>query len=173
MTDVTSRKPSHEPPAEPGVATGVATELLMAGSELAQLLERMVRSRSDLSLHQFNVLRTIAARAPAATYASDLTRVLGMSSAHATAVLQQLQAQELIERSASEADRRRRVIRLTTGGDEALSAALPALDHVERGLEGALGATAGSAAVQGELRAIRLALRQALAIEDWENCVGP
>lgn len=170
---MSSRNPSDEPPAERGVAAGVATELLMAGSELSQVLERMVRSRSDLSLHQFNVLRTIAARAPAATHATDLTRVLGMSSAHATAVLQQLEAQELIERSASEADRRRRVIRLTPGGDDALAAALPALDHVERGLEGALGVGAGTAAVQSELRAIRLALRQALAVEDWENCVGP
>lgn len=172
MTGLNARNPSDEPPAERAASTGVATELLMAGSELAQLLERMVRSRSDLSLHQFNVLRTIGARAPAATYASDLTRVLGMSSAHATTVLQQLEAQELVERSASEADRRRRVIRLTSGGEEALAAALPALDHVERGLESAL-AGAGSAAVQGELRAMRLALRQALAVEDWENCVGP
>jgi hypothetical protein len=58
---------------------GTATELLMAGADLWQVLERMVRRRADLSLNQFNVLRVLSGREPDSAHASDLTRTLGMS----------------------------------------------------------------------------------------------
>jgi len=152
---------------------GVATELLLAGAELSQLHERMLRSRSGLSLHQFNVLRTLESRQPDATHATDLTRTLGMSSAHATAVLQQLEGRGLVERSVSGADRRRRVVVTTAAGRSALASAWPALERVERGVEEALPRGAGPDDFQTELRTVRLALRQGLALQDWEDCVGP
>lgn len=144
----------------------------MAGAELWQVLERTVRRRSGLNLHQFNVLRVIQAREPSPTHATDLTRALSISSAHATTVLQQLEQRGLVERSESITDRRRRVIRVTGDGAEALAEALPALAELERGVTAALGAEGSGERVRSDLRAIRLALRHALVAEDWD-CVGP
>jgi hypothetical protein len=83
------RGPGKSPAGSPGGdgTPGTATELLMAGADLWQVLERMVRRRADLSLNQFNVLRVLSGREPDSAHASDLTRTLGMSSAHATTVL--------------------------------------------------------------------------------------
>jgi DNA-binding MarR family transcriptional regulator len=168
------RGPGKSPAGSPGGdgTPGTATELLMAGADLWQVLERMVRRRADLSLNQFNVLRVLSGREPDSAHASDLTRTLSMSSAHATTVLQQLEQRGLIERRESPNDRRRRVVRLTAEGTAALDQARPALALLEGCVVGALGSEVDQATIRADLRRIRLALRHALATEDWD-CVGP
>jgi len=166
------RKLSTEPSFQ-DARRGTAMELLMAGAELSQVLERTVRRRSGLSLHQFNVLRVLEAREPDSTFATDLTRALGMSSAHATTVLQQLEDRNLVQRHENPDDRRRRLVRVTDDGKGALERALPALEQLEQGVTSALGTDDESAELKAELRSIRIALRQALAAEDWEDCAGP
>ncbi len=146
-------------------------ELLLAGSDLGHLLERQLRRRADLSLAQFNALRVLKGREPEAAQASDLTRGLRVSSGHATNILQQLEGRGLVERAESATDRRRRPVRLTAAGDTTLAAALPALMQLEERLVGTLG-PAEASALWGELRAVRMALREALAIDDLD-CVGP
>jgi DNA-binding MarR family transcriptional regulator len=132
----------------------------------------MVRRRADLSLVQFNALRVLGGREPEAAQPSDLTRALRMSSAHATTVLHQLEQRGLVERSESAGDRRRRLARMTPAGRSALAAAVPATVLLEERLAATLGSAEASAALFAELRQVRLALREALAAEDWD-CVGP
>lgn len=146
-------------------------ELLLAGSDLGHLLERLLRRRADLTLAQFNALRVLKARQPDAAQASDLTRGLRVSSAHATTILQQLETRDLIERAESATDRRRRPVRLTVAGEAALATALPVLVQLEERLVGTLG-PAEASALWGELRAVRMALREALVTDDLD-CVGP
>jgi DNA-binding MarR family transcriptional regulator len=153
-------------------APGAVAELLVAGTELAQVLERLIRRRAGISLVQFNALRVLGAREPEAAQPSDLTRVLRMSSAHATTVLQQLEQRGLAERSASPSDRRRRLVRLTSAGRAALDEALPALALLEDRLLAALGSAEASAELWGQLRRVRLVMREALAADDLD-CVGP
>ena len=144
----------------------------MAGSELSRVLERMVRRRADLNLAQFNALRVVASREPDLAQPSDLIRVLGMSSAHATSVVHQLAERGLLERAERRGDQRRRLMRLTPGGRSALDAALPALAQLDERLSAVLGSPDASAALWGRLREVRLAVREALAADDLD-CVGP
>lgn len=163
----------NHPAGAPGRdGAGTTTELLMAGGELSRVLDRIVRRRADLNLAQFNALRVVASREPDPAQPSDLTRILRMSSAHATAVVHQLQERGLVERATSPGDQRLRLIRLTAGGRRALDAALPALAQLDERLSAALGSRDESAALRGRLRAVRLALREALAADDLD-CVGP
>jgi DNA-binding MarR family transcriptional regulator len=154
-------------PARPGTVA----ELLLAGNDLGHLLERMVRRQADLSLVQFNALRVLKGREPAPAQASDLTRSLRVSSAHATTLLQQLQVRGLIERAESSADRRRRPVRLTAAGESVLASAMPALVDLEERLATALG-EAQVSGLWNDLRAVRLAVREALAADDLD-CIGP
>ena len=158
------------PPGRPARPSTVA-ELLLAGNDLGHLLERMVRRQADLSLVQFNALRVVKGREPAPAQASDLTRTLHVSSAHATTLLQQLELRGLIERAESGADRRRRPVRLTEGGESALASAMPALLDLEERLATSLGEPQVSA-LWSDLRNVRLAVREALATDDLD-CVGP
>lgn len=145
-------------------------ELLLAASDLGQLLERLVRRRADLTLAQFNALRVIAGREPDHAQASDLTRALHLSSAHATTLLQQLESRDLIAREESATDRRRRPVRLTEAGRAALTAAMPALAQLEVRVGALLGDDRGG--LWRDLRAIRLSAREAIATDDVD-CVGP
>jgi DNA-binding MarR family transcriptional regulator len=144
----------------------------MAGSELSRVLERMVRRRAELGLAQFNALRVVASREPGPAQPSDLTRVLGMSSAHATSVLHRLEERGLLERAEGPGDQRRRLMRLTPSGRSALEAALPALAQLDERLAAVLGSPEASDALWGRLRQVRLAVREALAADDLD-CVGP
>jgi DNA-binding MarR family transcriptional regulator len=168
LDDNRSPMAPERPPAPPGAAA----ELLMAGAEISQVLERMVRRRADLSLAQFNALRVLGTREPQAAQPSDLTRSLRVSSAHATTVLQQLERRGLVESSSSPTDRRRRLVRLTPAGRSALDESLAALSLLEERLVAAAGSQEAAAAVWAELRRIRVALREALVVDDWD-CVGP
>lgn len=172
-TNLPRNQSSSDHHSDQDAGPGVAMELFMAGAELSQVLERTVRRRSGLNLHQFNVLRAITARDPDPTYATDLTRALSISAAHATTVLQQLEQRGLVDRTESPVDRRRRVIRLTRPGEEVLAAALPALAELEHGVAAALGTDSEASDLRADLRSIRLALRHVLVAEDWEDCVGP
>ena len=155
-----------------GASSGsTVAELLLAGTELGHLLERLVRRRADLSLVQFNALRVLKGREPDAAQPSDLTRGLRVSSAHATTILQQLEARGLVARAESATDRRRRPVRLSDAGRSALAAAVPALVQLEERLGAALGDDRASELWSG-LRAVRMAVREALATDDLD-CVGP
>ena len=151
---------------------GTTMELLMAGGEVSRALDRMVRRRAELNLAQFNALRVLASREPDPAQPSDLTRILRMSSAPATAVVHQLAERGLVERAPSPGDQRLRLIRLTTRGHRALDAAMPALAQLDERLCTALGSQDASAALWGRLREVRLALREALAADDLDR-VGP
>jgi len=146
-------------------------ELLLAGNDLGYLLERMVRRQADLSLVQFNALRVVKGRQPAPTQASELTRSLRVSSAHATTLLQQLEGRGLIERAESGFDKRRRPVRLTPAGESVLGSAMPALADLEGRLAATLGATR-TTGLWDDLRAVRLAVREALAMDDVD-CIVP
>lgn len=158
-------------PAEVTPTPGVVAELMLAGVDLGDLLERLVRRHADLSLAQFNAMRVVKGREPAAAQASDLTRVLRMSSAHATTVLQHLEGRGFIEREESVTDRRRRPVTLTEEGRAALSVATPALAQLEARVAEVLGGEQMSA-LWGGLRSVRLSVREALATDDLD-CVGP
>lgn len=165
--------PGNLPAGAPGQdGAGTTMELLMAGGEVSRALDRMVRRRAELNLAQFNALRVIASREPDPAQPSDLTRILRMSSAHATAVVHQLAERGLVERAPSPGDQRLRLIRLTTRGRRALDAALPALAELDARLSAALGSQEASAALWGRLREVRLALREALAADDLDGA-GP
>ncbi len=146
-------------------------ELLLAGGDLGHLLERLVRRRSDLSLAQFNALRVVKGREPGPAQASDLTRALSVSSAYATTIVQQLEQRGLIERDESATDRRRRPVRLTDRGQEALGEALPALIQLEERLTSALGDDHAQR-LWSDLRLVRMQVAEALATDDLD-CVGP
>jgi DNA-binding MarR family transcriptional regulator len=164
---------SGNSPAGPSGQDGAGTtmELLMAGGEVSRALDRMVRRRAELNLAQFNALRVMASREPDPAQPSDLTRILRMSSAHATAVVHQLAERGLVERAPSPGDQRLRLIRVTTRGRKALAAALPALAQLDERLSEALGSQEASAALWGQLRAVRLALREVLAADDLDRVV--
>ena len=157
----------------PDAPSGVVNELLMAGLELGQVLERALRERAGLTVNQFNVLRVIAGRESSTAHAVDLIRVLGMSSAHATTVLHQLEERGLLERHESVTDRRRRAIHLTEQGRETLRSALPLLGDLEERMATVLGDPAQRARLRAELRQARLALRHGVTAQEWDDCVGP
>ena len=151
-------------------ARSTVTELLLAGSDLGHLLDRMLRQRADLTPVQFNALRLLKGREPEAAQPSDLTRGLRLSSAHATTVLQQLEARGLLERVEG-ADRRRRPVRLTNAGQEVLATTLPILAELEERLAARIGSEE-SAELWGQLRAVRMAVHEAISTDDLD-CVGP
>lgn len=146
-------------------------ELLLAGSDLGHLLERLVRRRSGLSLAQFNALRILKGREPGSAQASDLTRGLRISSAHATTLLQQLEERGLIARGEDASDRRRRPVRLSPRGQTALAEALPALLQLEDRLTDTLGDDHASK-LWSDLRTVRMIVGEAIAADDLD-CVGP
>ncbi len=152
---------------------GVVNELLMAGLELGQVLERGLRERVGLSVSQFNVLRVVAGREAGTAHAVDLIRVLGMSSAHATTVLQQLEERGLVERHESATDRRRRAVNVTRAGRDVLYAARPLLADLDARLGEVLGRPEACAAFHGQLRQMRLTLRHGLSAQEWDDCIGP
>lgn len=155
-------------------AAGTVNELLMAGLELGQVLERGLRERAGLSVNQFNVLRVIAGRESGTAHAVDLTRVLGMSSAHATTVLHQLEERGLVERHESATDRRRRAVIVTDQGRELLQSAAPVLSDLEKRISAVLGDDdADRVRLRSQLRQLRLALRHGLTAQEWDDCVGP
>lgn len=137
------------------------------------MLERGLRERAGLTVNQFNVLRVIAGRDSGTAHAVDLIRVLGMSSAHATTVLHQLEERGLIERHESAIDRRRRAIHLTEQGRVTLRSALPLLGDLEERMATVLGDSAQRARLRAELRQARLALRHGITAQEWDDCVGP
>ena len=157
----------------PSSAVGLASELLMAGIEIGQVLGRALREQVGLNVSQFNVLRALAGRDGGTAHAVDLVRVLGMSSAHATTVIQQLDERGLVERRESSVDRRRRAVTVTDDGHHALAEALPLLADLEAQLVGAIGGVEGSEREQLRLRQMRLAMRHGLTAQEWDDCIGP
>ena len=156
----------------PHDAPGVVNELLMTGLELTQVLQRGLRDRVGLSVSQFNVLRVVAGRDGGAAHAVDLIRVLGMSSAHATTLLQQLEERGLVARRESTTDRRRRAVTVTQQGRAVLESARPLLSDLDARLGEVLGEDDG-AAFRSRLRQMRLSLRHGISAREWDDCVGP
>lgn len=154
-------------------APSVVDELLMTGLELGQVLERGLRDRAGLSVSQFNVLRVVAGREDGAAHAVDLIRVLGLSSAHATTLLQQLEERGLVERRESTTDRRRRAVSVTPAGRDLLDRLRPLLTDLDARLAGVLGPAGQRVALHAQLRQMRLALRHGLTAQEWDDCVGP
>jgi DNA-binding MarR family transcriptional regulator len=151
----------------------VVSELLMTGLELGQVLERGLRDRAGVSVSQFNVLRVVAGREGGSAHAVDLIRVLGISSAHATTILNQLEERGLVERSESTTDRRRRAVAVTAAGRDLLEAVRPLLIGLDARIAGALGDPEVRTEFHGRLRRLRLALRHGITAQEWDDCIGP
>lgn len=154
-------------------AQSVVDELLMTGLELGQVLERGLRERAGLSVSQFNVLRVVAGREDGTAHAVDLIRVLGLSSAHATTLLQQLEERGLVERRESTADRRRRAVTATPAGRDLLERLRPLLNDLDACIAGVVVSADQRVALHAHLRQVRLALRHGLTAQEWDDCVGP
>ena len=167
----TSKDDQKGPPA--AAAPSVVNELLMTSLELGQVLERGLRDRAGLSVSQFNVLRVVASRDEGTAHAVDLIRVLGMSSAHATTVLHQLEERGLVERHESSTDRRRRSVTATPAGRDLLEAVRPLLTDLDARIAGALGSAEERTTLHAQLRQMRLTLRHGLTAQEWDDCIGP
>lgn len=90
--------------------------MMMIGAELTELLERLVRRQSGMTLTQFRVLELAAAEHPNRLEPWQLGEQLGIASNHLSAVLDQLETRGFVHRNAHPNDGRRRLINITDAG---------------------------------------------------------
>lgn len=108
----------NEPDPAPDRVPPLAAELLAFAADWAQVLDRLTRRHGQLSLAQYRVLDRLAAAAPEPCEPWELAGALRLSSAHISAVLDQLAGRGLIERAVHPDDARRRQVALTAAGHE-------------------------------------------------------
>lgn len=89
-----------------------------------------------LSASQFGVLETLAARGT--LHQQELARALGRSKAQMTAIIDQLEAREVVVRERHPTDRRYTSVRLTDAGAALLAEATPARVEAVAGIMGVL-----------------------------------
>lgn len=146
-------------PDEPAIpAAPVAADVLAVGADLAQVLDRLLRRHAHLTLAQYRVLEALRARRPAPAEPRELAAELRMSSAHLTAVLDQLEQRGLARRRPHPEDGRRRLLELTADGEERLEFFAPFIRALD---ERVVGATL-SADEARTLRALLARVRAAL-----------
>ena len=98
--------------------------------------------------------------------AADVGRRLGVSKQAAGKTIDRLAELGYAERGGESADRRRKLIRLTPRGTEALALSAAAFDHVRARWTGLLGADR-VAALQADLRAVATGQALRLDIPGW------
>jgi DNA-binding MarR family transcriptional regulator len=110
---------AHHPPRGPSPDAREAAQVLLAGAELANLLDRLLRREGNVTLTQYRVLSLLASRGePVEPW--QIAAALTLSSAHVTLVLDGLQRAGLATRGPHPRDRRRRLVQLTETGTERL-----------------------------------------------------
>ncbi len=98
--------------------TGSCAEVIHAGAELNELLERLVRRHAAMTLVQFRSIELMATAHPERLEPWEVGETLGLSSNHVSVVLDQLEAKGYVRRHAHPHDRRRRLIEVTDSGRE-------------------------------------------------------
>jgi DNA-binding MarR family transcriptional regulator len=98
--------------------------------------------------------------------AADVGRRLGVSKQAAGKTIDRLAELGYVERGGESADRRRKLVRLTPRGTEALALSAAAFDHVRARWTGLLGADR-VAALQADLRAVAPGQALRLDIPGW------
>ena len=114
MTDPHDASLAGATPTQPG--DGTYDLLVLIGAELSELLERLVRRQSGMTLAQFRVLELAAAGHPARQEPWQLGEKLGIASNHLSAILDQLEARDFVRRHAHPSDGRRRLIEISAAG---------------------------------------------------------
>ena len=140
-------------------AAPVAADVLAAGADLAQVLDRLLRRHANLTLAQYRVLDALQRRRPEPTEPRDLTGELRMSSAHLSAVLDQLEQRTLVHRRPHPDDGRRRLLELAREGAERLDHFAPFIGALE-------GRVVGSNLSEDESRTLRALLGRVRAALD-------
>jgi len=97
-------------------AAGAAGQLIAAGAEMAELLERLVRRHSGMTLVQFRIVELLDARYPERLEPWQVGETLGLSSNHVSMLLDQLEARAAVKRHPHPHDGRRRLIEITKAG---------------------------------------------------------
>jgi DNA-binding MarR family transcriptional regulator len=98
--------------------------------------------------------------------AADVGRRLGVSKQAAGKTIDRLAELGYVERGGESADRRRKLVRLTPRGTEALALSAAAFEHVRARWTGLLGADR-VAALQADLRAVAPGQALRLDIAGW------
>lgn len=98
-----------------GGPSGLGAQLVVLGSDLAQLFERFCR-RFEVSLMQARVLNLVASRDPSPLEPWQIGQVLDVGSNHLVAILDRLVEAGLVERDPHPTDARRRLVRMTDAG---------------------------------------------------------
>jgi DNA-binding MarR family transcriptional regulator len=116
--DITSGVTSGPTP-DPPTPAGTCTEIIDAGAELTELLERLVRRHAGMTMVQFRTVELLAATYPTRLEPWEVGETLGLSSNHVSMVLDQLEAKAYVKRHSHPHDGRRRLIEVTGPGREA------------------------------------------------------
>ena len=97
-------------------SAGGCAEVIHAGAELNELLERLVRRHAAMTLVQFRTIELMANAHPERLEPWEVGETLGLSSNHVSMVLDQLEGKGYVRRHAHPHDRRRRLIEVTDTG---------------------------------------------------------
>ncbi len=124
--------------ADAPAAVGTYSEVIAAGAELNELIERLVRRHSAMTLVQFRTIELLTARHPDRLEPWEVGETLGLSSNHVSMVLDQLAAKGCVHRHPHPHDRRRRLIEVTATGRERAAE----ISELTRTLEARIMATA-------------------------------
>lgn len=129
--DLPASTPDGTSGPEPVSPTGTFGLVMLVGSELTELLERLLRRHGTVTLAQFRMIELMSARHPERLEPWQLAETLGLASNHVSMLLDQLETRQLVKRHAHPRDRRRRLIEITAAGQEQATR----LAELTRGLE--------------------------------------
>jgi DNA-binding MarR family transcriptional regulator len=99
--------------------------LFACSSLIEQRVRRGLREVFATTLPRFDLMAQLD-RAPEGLTMSELSRRLMVSNGNVTGLIDRLVAEELVDRRASEADRRAQLVRLTPAGMRSFAAMTPA-----------------------------------------------
>ncbi|HWH14581.1 MAG TPA: MarR family transcriptional regulator [Miltoncostaeaceae bacterium] len=165
---MTEHHPAEGPPAGVGAA---AAQVLLAGAELANLFDRLLRREGGVNLTQYQVLSLLAA-AEDPQEPWQIAAALRLSSAHVTLVLDGLERGRLAARGPHPRDRRRRLVTLTGAGAERLAHLRAHVAALETRLLAAAFTAEEQATLHGMMRRLRGAMAD-LVVPDIRPQVGP
>ena len=107
---------------ETGIASPVGGDtcsaIIQLGSQVAEILERLARQHTGVTLTQFRTMELLAANHPLQVEPWQIAEALGIGSNHVTMLLTQLESQALVVRHPHPSDGRRRLIEITPAGLE-------------------------------------------------------
>jgi DNA-binding MarR family transcriptional regulator len=119
-----------ERPGKPVPESAITTEVLAALRRIIRAIDlhsRELVQRYGLTGPQLVVLKELLSRAPRSV--SELARVVNLSQATVTGILDRLEKKSMIERLRSQVDRRKVLVSPTSTAEEALSGAPPLLQE--------------------------------------------